>query len=240
MVELEEEAVVFPVVLYDGEREMDVGNIKIHHTLDFKQFQIMLKETIGISYNNLTTYLVESSKSKSPSERRKILITGKVNFSVLVRETNCYFLVVLKRSRRDRRRKPNKQSGIEFAFPTSVSPEYLLHLRRNQVDLIDGQMSSVYGSYCYGDLFHDLQMKRENYVNTVLNRNHACYLPLNVNFPRAEEAYSTVQSGGSRALCEDCAKAKKRGKTAAFHFCVYDDVIAGGFRSLVGPISRPG
>ncbi|KAI3518718.1 hypothetical protein L1887_07530 [Cichorium endivia] len=235
MVESEEESVVFPVILYDGERETDVGSIKIHHTLDFKKFQMMLKETIGISYNNLTTYLVDSDKSKIPSERRKILITGKVNFSVLIRETNCYFLVVLKRSRRDRRRKLNKQGGLEYLFAPSVSLEYLMYLRRNQLDLIDEQLLSGYSSY---DRFHDLQIKRDNYVNLnpPLNWNQVIYPALNVGFPRSEEAYS---GGKSRALCKDCAKAEKQGKKSPFHFCVYDDVVEGGFRSPVGPISRP-
>ncbi|KAL7614673.1 hypothetical protein Lser_V15G06422 [Lactuca serriola] len=222
----ESQSVVFPVILYNGERETDVGSIKIHNSLDFKQFQMMLKETIGISYNNLTTYLVDSDKSKIPSERRKILITGKVNFSVLVRERNCYFLVVLKRSRRDRRRKLNKQSGLEygFAIAPSISPEYLMHLRRNPIDLIDEQMLSVYGIGSY-----EFQMQKENYVNAVQNWSHVIYPPLN----------AAIHGGRSRALCKDCAKAEKQGKKAAFHFCVYDDVVEGGFRSPVGPISRP-
>ncbi|PWA83257.1 hypothetical protein CTI12_AA170390 [Artemisia annua] len=96
----------FPVVLFDGRREMPAGNIKIHSDLLFKQFQFNLSHLLGISYNNLTTYFIDNHN------RRKILITGKVNFAVLLREmTNGYFLVVLKRSRRDRRKKPPENSS---------------------------------------------------------------------------------------------------------------------------------
>lgn len=103
------ETTVFPVVLYDGDREVNVGNISIHPDLVYKAFQVKLSEMTGISYNNLTTYLIDNKKSKSSPDRRKILITGKVNFAVIVRERNCYFFVVLKRSRRERRRRPTKQ-----------------------------------------------------------------------------------------------------------------------------------
>ncbi|GJT57214.1 hypothetical protein Tco_0992268 [Tanacetum coccineum] len=206
MVELEEESVVFPLVLYDGEREIDVGHVKIRASLDFKQFQMMLKETIGISYNNLTTYFVDSNKTKVPSERRKTLVTGKVNFAVLMQEKDCYFLVVLKRSRRDRRRKPNKTSGFEYVY--NPANEYLMYLNN--------------------------QMMKESYVNGFMNWNNCGFYPqLNVNFS------SFVEGGRGRASCEECTKAEKLGMKAAFHFCVYDDVVSGTFRSPVGPICHP-
>nr|GEV88908.1 S-locus glycoprotein domain-containing protein [Tanacetum cinerariifolium] len=193
MVELEEESVIFPLVLYDGEREIDVGHVKIRASLDFKQFQMMLKETIGISYNNLTTYFVDSNKTKVPSERRKTLVTGKVNFEVLMREKDCYFLVVLKRSRRDRRRKPNKTSGFEYVY--NPVNEYLMYLNNH--------------------------MMKESYVNRFMNWNNCGFYPqLNVNFS------SFVEGGRGRASCEECTKAEKLGMKAAFHFCVYDDVVS--------------
>ncbi|PWA72630.1 hypothetical protein CTI12_AA031700 [Artemisia annua] len=208
MVELEaEESVVFPLVLYDGEREIDVGHVKIRASLDFKQFQMMLKETIGISYNNLTTYFVDSNKTKVSSERRKTLVTGKVNFGVLMREKDCYFLVVLKRSRRDRRRKLNKTSGFEYMYNNPAN-EYLMYLND--------------------------QMMKQSYVNSFMNWNNCGFYPqLNMNFSRF------IEGGRTRALCEECMKAEKHGMKAAFHFCVNDDVVAGSFRSPVGPICRP-
>ncbi|KAK1410994.1 hypothetical protein QVD17_37537 [Tagetes erecta] len=203
MVEFETESVMFPVILYDGEREINVGNISINPTLEFKQFQKKLKQTVGISYNNLTTYFVDRVVSKTiPSERRRILITSKVDFSVIVRETNFYFLVVLKRSRRDRRKKVNKPS----AFPSLVvSPEYMLHLSR-----VDGHEHVGYGPYVYDDLFSGFRM----------NWNGVMYSPVDVN------AYVDCET--ERALCEECLRAEREGRKGEFHFCVYDDVVSGG------------
>lgn len=218
MVEFDNESVIFPVVLYDGERETDVGKISVNPTLEFKQFQKKLKETVGISYNNLTTYFVDGSVSKiTPSERRRILITSKVDFSVIVRETNFYFLVVLKRSRRDRRRKVNKVSA--FA-PVAVSHEYMLHMRRINVDY--NNQHGGYNPFAYDDLFQD-------FGDFQMYWNHVTFAPVDASF----------SIGGGRALCEDCSRAEKEGKKAGFHFCVYDDVVSGGFRSPVGPICRP-
>ncbi|KAK1429273.1 hypothetical protein QVD17_11479 [Tagetes erecta] len=89
-----EAGVEFPVILYNGERQIDVGDIKIHPTTDFHSFRTMLKEMTGISYNNLTSYLVETQTySETQSDPRKLLITSKVDFNVLMREKNAYFLV---------------------------------------------------------------------------------------------------------------------------------------------------
>ncbi|KAL4560671.1 hypothetical protein LXL04_032824 [Taraxacum kok-saghyz] len=224
---------VFPVVLFDGERETDVGDVKIHQDLLFKEFQMKLSQMIGISYNNLTTYLVDSRKSKISTERRKILITGKVNFAVIVRERNCYFLVVLKRSRRDRRRKPSNRSDLDFP----LAHDDLSRIHWNQLDMNDAQMSG-FSPYYYDERFHDLLIQRENYVNMILNSRYGFDSPLNTNFPKIEEVYPKVQSLGNRTLCEDCTAAQKQGKAAEFHLCVYDQVIQDGFRSPAGPISR--
>ncbi|KAK9068547.1 hypothetical protein SSX86_012662 [Deinandra increscens subsp. villosa] len=237
MVEADDDAAVttvFPVVLYDGEREMNVGNIKIHPDLAFKAFQIKLSQLIGISYNNLTTYLVDSKKSKTSPDRRKILITGKVNFAVVVRETNCYFFVVLKRSRRERRRKLGKQSDLDFS---SISPDDLSRIDWNRHDPND-----AYRHYYYDDRFHDLLMQRENYMKMILNSGYGFDgydSRLDLNFPKIEDAYPRVQIKPNRSLCEDCRVAEKQGKTPEFHLCVYDEVIVGRFRSPAGPICRP-
>ncbi|KAD5803244.1 hypothetical protein R6Q59_024500 [Mikania micrantha] len=222
---------VFPVVLFDGEREMHAGDIKVHPDLVYKEFQTMLSQIIGISYNNLTTYLVDSKKSKISPDRRKILITGKVNFAVVVRETNCYFLVVMKRSRRDRRRKVVKPSDYHD----------LSRISWNYHDLNDTHMP-VSNPYYYDERIHDLLMQREDYMNTILNSGYGFDSHLNMNFPTIEDAYLRVQSNQNnlnRSLCEDCRIAQKQGKKAEFHFCIYDEVVVGGFRSPAGPVSRP-
>ncbi|KAK1426187.1 hypothetical protein QVD17_14856 [Tagetes erecta] len=207
------ETTTFPVVLYDGVRQTNVGNIEIHPDLVYKAFQIKLSQIIGISYNNLTTYLVDSLKPKTSPERRKILITGKVNFAGIARETNCYFFVVLKRSRRDRRRKPGKQSDLD------------VH------DSNDAQFA--YNPYYYDDRFHDMLMQRETYMNMF-----GFGSVLNSSFPKIEDVYPRVQSKPNRSLCEDCVRSQKQGKTPEFHLCVYDEVFDGVFRSPAGPIRR--
>ena len=104
------ETAEFPVVLYNGDRQIKAGNIEIYHGLDFQQFRTMLNQMLGISYNNLTTYFVIRP------DGRKIVITSKIDFLVLMREKNAYFYVVLKRSRKERRRKQDKQSELMLPF----------------------------------------------------------------------------------------------------------------------------
>lgn len=236
--------VLFPLVFYDGERETNVGNIGIHPVMDFKIFQARVGQMIGISYNNITIYFIDGKKSKLSTERRKILITGKVNFSLIARERDCFFLVVLKRSRRDRQRRPY-QSDMVFGeyLPgrtTSLAPEKMLLLRRNQPELNDLQFSN----YSYNDRFQDLQMQRENYINMLSNSssntNYGFMTGLNAGldsdpFPKLEEIYAVPER--TRVLCRECMDAKK-GETFTFHCCVYDPVVE-GFRSTAGPVRRP-
>ncbi|KAD4384362.1 hypothetical protein R6Q59_011593 [Mikania micrantha] len=65
--------VEFSVVLCNGKRHVTVGNMVIHPTIDFQEFQTMFKHMIGISYNNVTAYLVESRRPEIQSDHRKIL-----------------------------------------------------------------------------------------------------------------------------------------------------------------------
>lgn len=75
---------VFPVIFFDGEREINIGNIRIQPTLLFKAFQLVLSERIGISPNQISIFLCDRKGSKF--ENRKILITGKSNFTLISRE----------------------------------------------------------------------------------------------------------------------------------------------------------
>ena len=247
---------VFPVAFYDGEREINIGNVRIHPSLDYKTFQSILSQKIGISANQITIYLVEGKRSKfSPEIHRKILITGKANFSVIAREANkeCFFLVVLKRSRRDRRRNKPKQSSVELgeylpesAFLRPQWPENILLLRRNQnqneTDLINSKLSDYASPYYnqfaqaelanYNERVHNLLLSRENYVKDVSNKQSDLKVQLGLDyFPRIEESYKSY----NRRLCKDC---NNKDSPAEFHLCV-DDQITVGFRSPVGPIAPP-
>uniref|UniRef100_A0A5B7AJZ8 DUF7138 domain-containing protein n=1 Tax=Davidia involucrata TaxID=16924 RepID=A0A5B7AJZ8_DAVIN len=249
--------VPLPVVFFDGEREINIGNVKIHPSLEFKNFQSVLSQKIGISPNQISVYLVDRKKPKSaPEDRRKIPITGKVNFSAITREKDCFFLVVLKRSRRERRRKP-KQGAVEFSdyLPEnkwSPSPEKLLLLRRNQPELNVSQVSGYVSPYYnqitpsefvdFNSRLQNLQIGREQYLMMESNFNLNSSVNSNLDlesFPRIEDSYAvSTMMTNNRALCEECTSAERNGQSAPFHCCIYDAVTV-GFRSQAGPIARP-
>ncbi|KAJ9554805.1 hypothetical protein OSB04_009419 [Centaurea solstitialis] len=220
-VDLQEAKAAFPVVLYKGEQRINVGNVEIHPTLDYKQFRVVLNQLTGISYNNLTTYLIDNKRKQIPPEQqRKILITGKFNFTVLVREKSCYFLVVLKRSRRDRRQRKSKKEiiGSNQLPPRPLKPFYLPVIPR-----------------FYEVWFYESQIQRANYVNSVLimNSNYGFHWSRNINSRKMIESESRprVQSCRNRDLCTDCMNADKQGAEPELHLCVYDEVVEGFFRS---------
>ncbi|XP_051148344.1 uncharacterized protein LOC127263392 [Andrographis paniculata] len=116
-------ATAFPVLFYDGERELDIGDVEISPMLEYKPFQQMLSQKIGISPNQISTYLVNrgrNHKSAFAEDRRRFPITGKVNFASICRQRGCSFLVVLKRSRKSRNRRERMLSDAEIS---DYSPE---------------------------------------------------------------------------------------------------------------------
>ncbi|KAI3447402.1 hypothetical protein Pfo_004067 [Paulownia fortunei] len=174
----------FPVVFFDGEREMNIGDVKIDPTLEYKPFQLMLSQKIGISPNQISIYLVDRKKSpKSPfsEDRRRIPITGKVNFGLICRQKECCFLVILKRSRKSRNRRERMINGVEFADfwpendfpPTSVHlvPENLILLRRNEPTpfydhITQSELDDLNDRLQLDDLngrLRSLRVQRENY-----------------------------------------------------------------------------
>ncbi|KAM7480884.1 hypothetical protein LguiB_005467 [Lonicera macranthoides] len=58
------DAVVFPVVFFDGEREINIGNVRIHSSVEYKTFQSILGQKIWMSTNEITIYLVQGKRSK--------------------------------------------------------------------------------------------------------------------------------------------------------------------------------
>ncbi|KAL4560670.1 hypothetical protein LXL04_032823 [Taraxacum kok-saghyz] len=206
---------VVPVVLFHGYRKWHAGNIEIHQDFVFHDFQTILRQLTGISYDNLTTYLVDNRKSKFP-------ITASFNFAVIARPMNCHFMVVLKQPRIDCNR------GDDFD---------LSRIHRNQLDMNKSQVSD-YSPYHYHDRMQDLLVQRDKYLNMILNSRYGYDSPLNVNFPKIKEMCPKVESRVDRTMCGDCTVAQKQGKTDEFHICVYDEVILDFFRSPAGPISR--
>ncbi|PPD77892.1 hypothetical protein GOBAR_DD25175 [Gossypium barbadense] len=209
--------VPFPVVFFDGECETGIGNVVIHPAMDFKAFQSILSRKIGISPHQFSVYIADGN-----NPRNRFPLTGKINFSVLSYEKDCFVLVVLKRSRRSRTRKgKNAESSPPMAEIKKEPPANAMLLRRGG----GGGSELVEARVCTGlDEFErrvrDLQMEKERYL---VNLGSA-------NLRIARESKSL--------FCEECEKAKVVGTDIDFHWCVYDAVTF-GFRSHAGPIARP-
>nr|GMD46295.1 Deoxyguanosinetriphosphate triphosphohydrolase-like protein [Ipomoea batatas] len=184
----------FQAVFFDGEQEIGIGDVCVNPMMDFKAFQLMLSQRIGISPNQISIYLCSRKV-----DRRKIPITGKVNFALIAREKDCYFLAVLKRSRKSRNRKAKMNGGggavvdygdylSENDLAVSPQPENLILLRRNQPEMSVNMIRNVdpvfngFGPSYYdqisqaelaglNDRLNNLQIQRENYAMAMARTN---------------------------------------------------------------------
>ncbi|KAL1545646.1 hypothetical protein AAHA92_22342 [Salvia divinorum] len=251
----------FPVVFFDGEREMNIGEVRVNPTLEYKPFQHMLSQKIGISPNQISIYLVDRRKNpKSPfsEDRRRIPITGKVNFALICRQKECCFLVVLKRSRKTRNRREKAMTGLDFAdlLPGSgfsrpalhSAPENLILLRRNQQFPFHDQIlqSEISGR---NDRLQGLGAQRENYEMAMARGNFQSSgqssLPgtgMDLGLHNYDDWYASttmmMKTDARKVYCEECVNAEKNGKTASFHPCANDAVVT-WLPALLGPICRP-
>ncbi|GFZ02528.1 hypothetical protein Acr_15g0011360 [Actinidia rufa] len=242
----------FSVTISDGNRERNIGSVKIHPSLEFKTFQLGLSHRIGISHNNFSVYLVDR-KNSSQDYIRKTTITGKVNFGLIAKQKDCFFLLVLRKARRNRSRNPKpkpKQLDDYFSgYKSLPSPENFALVERNP------QFSGITKFSDYSERLRNLQIREEHYATMMKSNSNfdlitRMRLTLDLgsgfefdldlgSFPRIEESLgvsATMET--DRSLCEECAREKKNGVTAPFHHCVYDAVIL-GFRTSAGPIARP-
>ncbi|KAE8689950.1 Nudix hydrolase [Hibiscus syriacus] len=203
--------VPFPIVFFDGECETGIGEVVVHPTMDFKAFQSILSRKIGISPHQFTVYITASN-----NPRNRVPVTGKVNFSAVSREKDCFFLVVLKRSRRSRTRRGKKAESSPAM--KKEPPANAMLLRRGDGGGNNSMETRMFtGLDEFERRVRDLQIEKERYL---VNWGSA-------NLRIARESKSLV--------CEECENAKDVG----FHWCVYDAVTF-GFRSHAGPIARPG
>ncbi|GFP86525.1 hypothetical protein PHJA_000796300 [Phtheirospermum japonicum] len=246
----------FPVVFFDGEREMNIGDVKINPTLEYKPFQLMLSQKIGISPNQISIYLVDRKRNpKAPftEDRRRIPITGKVNFGLICRQKDCCFLVVLKRSRKSRNRREREfadfLSESNFSQPPQMRsmPENLVLLRRDQqVPFYDQITQSELADL--NDRLQSLRIQRENYQMAMGKGNfdsgHGMDTDsiLRIGDWRAAApaaAMMMTNNGTRKVFCEECENAARNGSTTSFHPCVNDAVIT-RFTPRLGPIERIG
>ncbi|GMH09994.1 hypothetical protein Nepgr_011835 [Nepenthes gracilis] len=253
----------FSVIFFDGDREIDIGNVVVQPSMQFKTFQSMISQKIGISPHQITIYFEKSSSPSSFKSYRRIPITSKFNFASIVAERNCFFRVVLKRSRRVRRR-PRKQIVEEddsYSIHSDIiSPENFLLLRRNHDSPFDAPTGfpvheqivrsdnwytrSEYTDYANRMKF--LEREKERYL-TSLYLNSNAYSEIDI-YSRRDERFGhertsddgAASSGWERSIvvCDLCMNANMEvDQTLPFHCCKYDAVTV-GFRSPAGPIAR--
>lgn len=212
----------FPVLFFDGEQETSLGNVVVSPSLNFKVLQSIIGEKLGLSSHQFSIYLTDRKRRGS-----RIPVTGKIDFAAVSCEKDCFFLVVLKRSRRERRRKSREVAEImQNRFDP---PANLMLLRR------DGNTIAINGSG-----FSGLDLGRAEYERRVkelqMEKERYRYL---MNMGTGLEGPSLGTERANRTVvCEECMRAKEIGRDVGFHWCVYDTVTF-GFRSPAGPIARP-
>lgn len=118
---MESFATPYPVIFFDGEQEQDKGFVGIHSVLTFKRFQSLLSQKTGVPPNQLSTVFVCRRTLKDSEKRQRLPINGNTNFNILLnqhnpnKERDCYFLVSLKKSKRER--KGSRKRGAETDIP---------------------------------------------------------------------------------------------------------------------------
>ncbi|KAJ8424613.1 hypothetical protein Cgig2_000536 [Carnegiea gigantea] len=211
---------LFAVVFFDGEREIDLGTILITPSMNFKAFQSLISQRIGISPHQITTYFTPLHHHHNHQQRRRP-VTNKFDFAAALPEsTTSFFWVVLKRSRRVRRRRPKIEAAV------SPESEKLVLLRRNpNLDYMNRNSD-------YMDLMREQMMERE--------RGN-----LNYGFGIGSDDGASSSGAGSEnnrvVFCDVCWNARMEGETPPFHWCKNDAVrpLTEGYRSPAGPIARP-
>lgn len=235
-----------PVLFFDGEREIDIGTVTIDKSMDFRKFQFTVSDKIGISSQQITISLIFHKKSKS----RKIPINEKVNFGLIAFEKDCYFLAVLKRSRRERRGFKSRQNLIGNDFfstsPIDVPQKKFSILRRDEV-ISPSQFGFVSSPPYYDRQFpappennqYDELRYREyqNQLRSLQIQRENNYMMSQISYPYHQDL-ETEYMFGSRfgnhmSYCKECSVSSNG---VPFHWC---DAITAGFRSPAGPIAKP-
>ncbi|KAH0471080.1 hypothetical protein IEQ34_000803 [Dendrobium chrysotoxum] len=88
----------FPIIFFNGIKEVDVGNILMSPSISFKIFKRLISLKLGIPARQILTYLVRQNNARSSMEiRRKVQINELSDFAVIIKERGCFILAVLKR-----------------------------------------------------------------------------------------------------------------------------------------------
>lgn len=228
----------FPLVFFDGDRDVDVGSVTVSASLDFKNFRAVVAQKIGVSPHQISISLVRRRKARFSSEiPRKVPIDESSDFAAIALERDCFVLAVMRRSRGGKRNRGRRRHGAAAvggneektaaAEAIQVVPELTILMRNHHPEERVVPMPSL-GFWDYEAQLMNLQHMRERYLDT------------------ASPYYVYAQSlavpvGGvyvTPTACEECVDAKMNGRSPGFHWCVYDKITF-GFRSPAGPIERP-
>ncbi|WOL15656.1 hypothetical protein Cni_G24437 [Canna indica] len=239
----------FPVVFFDGDREIDVGPLPLLPSLGFKRFLAAVSQRIGVSPHQISLSLVRRKKARtSPDVRRKVPIDEATDLPALAHERDCFVLALLRRSRREKRGRSRRKSragqvgigGDGEEGEKKALPEMKI-LRRSSVGsgCIDSALAGLVpeatdgiGLWEYETQMRSLQRQRERYLlSTMAAAAMAPYLPF-------AGPLLPAAAGEMPAACGECEAASAEGRSPGFHWCVHDAVTV-GFRSPVGPIQRP-
>lgn len=209
----------FPVVFFDGEQKTCLGNVVVSRSLNFKIFQSIISEKLVLSPYQFSIYLTDTRCGS------RIPVIGNFDFSAISCGKDCFFLIVLKRSKRERRRKSREMAEImqnRVDLPANVM---LLRRDGNTIAINNVEFSNLdLGRTGYERRVSELQMEKERY----LMKMGLGFEGLNLEAERTNKV----------VVCEECSRAKETDGDVGFHWCVHD-TITFGFRSPAGPIARP-
>eukprot|EP00250_Pteridium_aquilinum_P011060 c19813_g1_i1 orf=433-1833(-) len=155
---MESFATPYPLIFFDGEQEQDKGFVGIHSALTFRRFQSLLSQKTGIPPNQLSTVFVCRKTLKGLEKRQRLPINGNTNFNILLnqhnpnKERDCYFLVSMKRPKKERKgsRKRGADSEVpdEWEFNSTNGVEGRDHLSNHPIEetFLQGSVSSNYAA----------------------------------------------------------------------------------------------
>ncbi|KAL3642817.1 hypothetical protein CASFOL_013632 [Castilleja foliolosa] len=182
-----------PVVLFNGEtqREMNIGDVELNPTPEYKPFQILLSRKMKISPDQISIHLLRSKPNPQPTDynRRR---NGKVDFGLICRHKGQIFLVVIKRYRRSSK----TIRGIADFFSSErylslparirLTPESIVFIRRNHqwVELSDYFVARFFS------LPEEMRVMPKNIVIT--GRYQVPLYKIGINLPRNSTRTKTV------------------------------------------------
>ncbi|MQM11903.1 hypothetical protein Taro_044814 [Colocasia esculenta] len=241
------------VLFSDGDREIPIGEVVVDAGLAFRKFQFVVSDMIGVSPHQIALYVVRQRKGQPSQEAlKRAPIDEGTNFAAVARDKDCVVLAQLKRKKRDRRGRgrPGHAAGGGagdefFALEKAQARVPEKTILRRPTEFYGGvpaamapaaeDSSGLMGLFNFDGL-RNLQLQRERYLLSTAAAAAALY-PYASSAVPPPFARAPPRAAVGPVVCGVCMAARE--KLAPFHCCVYDRVVAEGFRSNVGPIERP-